>query len=251
LEGTYYEPFLGGGAVFFHLRPRKAVLSDISSALVETYIVTKAQPQELLTAVRQMRVTKQNYDRVRDRVPRTALGRAARFLYLNRTGFGGMYRVNQEGYFNVPYGGGNRTPAPLWERRLVTSAAAILKKARLESGDFEGFVNRASKGDVVYCDPTYTVAHSENGFVRYNEKHFSWADQERLAAAASRAARRGAIVLVSNAHHPSIRRLYPAGEFYTLKRWSGVSAEPTGRREVKEYLIALGIKQRRMRAHKG
>ena len=227
------------------------MLSDVCPALVETYNVAKAQPQRLLRAVRQMPVTRQEYNRVRERVPGTALGRAARFLYLNRTGFGGMYRVNQVGSFNVPYGGGDRTPAPLWERQLLISAAALLRHARLESGDFERFVNRATKGDVVYCDPIYTVAHSDNGFVRYNEKHFSWSDQERLAVAVRRAAHRGAIVFVSNAHHPSVRRLYPAGVFYTLKRWSGVSAEPTGRREVKEYLIALGIKQRRIRARKG
>ena len=209
--------------------------------------MAKAQPKELLRAVRRLRVTKNEYKRIRESAPRSAVGKAARFLYLNRTGFGGMYRVNQEGWFNVPYGGGDRTPAPLWERRLVASAVAILKCASLDSGDFEKFVDRASKGDVVYCDPTYTVAHANNGFARYNEKHFSWADQERLAAAASRAAGRGAMVLVSNAHHPSIRRLYPDREFHILNRWSGVSAEVGSRGEVKEYLIVLRPREKRTR----
>jgi len=253
LEGTYYEPFLGGGAVFFHLCPRKAVLSDVCGGLVEAYKVAKAQPGELLKAVRRLRVTKEEYKRVRGSAPRSALGRAARFLYLNRTAFGGMYRVNQEGWFNVPYGGGDRTPAPLWERRLVASAVAILRHASIASGDFEKFVDRATRGDVVYCDPTYTVARSDSGFARYNEKHFSWADQERLAAAASRAAGRGATVLVSNAHHWSIQRLYPDAEFHTLKRWSGVSAEPASRGEVTEYLIVVRPerKRRRVSAQKG
>jgi DNA adenine methylase len=97
----------------------------------------------------------------------------------------------------------------------------------------------AGEGDVVYCDPTYTVAHDNNGFVRYNERNFSWADQQRLARAATAARNRGAVVIVSNAYHDSIRALYQDARQKTLHRLSRISAEPANRRPVSEYLLVL------------
>jgi len=170
-------------------------------------------------------------------------------LYLNRTAFAGIYRLNKDGRFNVPYGGRKRTPAVLWERRLLTRAAAVLKKGvRLVRSDFEAVLRHAGAGDVVYCDPTYTVAHDTNGFLRYNERIFSWSDQERLARVAKEAAARGATVVVSNAHHKAVRALYPNAETRRLQRPSCVSATVEGRRRVSEYLFILkGRRQRRLR----
>jgi DNA adenine methylase len=91
----------------------------------------------------------------------------------------------------------------------------------------------------VYCDPTYSVAHDQNGFVRYNERNFAWSDQQSLAKAAVRAVTRGASVIISNAHHTSIRDLYPKAFIETVKRRSSVSRDPTKRRVVKEYLILI------------
>jgi DNA adenine methylase len=92
---------------------------------------------------------------------------------------------------------------------------------------------------VVYCDPTYTVAHDQNGFIRYNERNFSWADQERLADAAFRAAARGAVVIITNAHHPSIKRLYRGARFESLRRVSTITPLPALRRPVQELLIRV------------
>jgi DNA adenine methylase len=239
LTGTYYEPFLGGGAVFFELRPRRAVLSDINPELVNTYCVVRDSVQEIISRLKELPVNKRVYNRLRKLEPDEPISRAVRFLYLNRTAFGGIYRLNLKGKFNVPYGGGDRTPAVLWERALLRNASEALASAEVREADFEVVINLANKGDVVYCDPTYTVAHDCNGFIRYNERNFSWADQVRLADVARRARQRGAVVIISNANHRTIRRLYPHGSFRVLQRHSLVSTDVTKRRPVQELLVRL------------
>ncbi len=140
----------------------------------------------------------------------------------------------------MPYGGGERTPSVLWEKNLLVEAAEVLRGIEIRQADFEEMVDVAGKGDVVYCDPTYTVAHEDNGFIRYNEKNFSWADQIRLATSAVRARRRGAHVLISNAFHQAIRQLYGGtARFTVLVRNSRVSPKVGARREVKELLVEL------------
>ena len=240
LKNRYIEPFLGGGAVFFHLRPTaRCVLSDINADLINVYRIVRDYPEEIIEQLTCLRVSKSFYYRLRGAEPTDPMSRAARFLYLNRTAFGGMYRVNVDGEFNVPYGGGERTPAILWETSILRDAAAALKGVALVKSDFEAVLDSAAAGDVAYCDPTYTVTHDQNGFIRYNERNFSWSDQERLAKAAFCAARRGAGVIVSNAHHREVRKLYRNARFETLARHSALSPEPSKRRVVKEYLIAL------------
>jgi DNA adenine methylase len=115
----------------------------------------------------------------------------------------------------------------------------VLQPAEISTGDFEIYLDAAGRGDVVYCDPTYTVAHENNGFIRYNERNFSWADQQRLADACRRAARRGAYVIVSNAFHPSIATLYADAVAETFERRSSVSRVLSGRRLVREYLFTF------------
>jgi len=190
--------------------------------------------------MRRLPVSRDAYDKTRESKPRTPLSRAIRFLYLNRTAFAGIYRLNRDGEFNVPYGGRQRTPSVLWERDMLKRAASVLKNdVTLRVSDFEKVLRKAGKGDVVYCDPTYTVAHDNNGFLRYNERIFSWEDQQRLATTAKAAAKRGATVVVSNAHHNSLRALYAGAETFTLRRPSCVSATLPGRRRVAEYLFIL------------
>jgi DNA adenine methylase len=244
LSQTYHEPFLGGGAVFFRLAPARACLSDVNTELIRTYETVRDRAEAVLPILKKMPVTKATYYRVRGWQPRGRIQQAARFLYLNRTAFGGIYRLNAKGEFNVPYGGGERTPAILWEYNLLERAAAALSQARLHACDFGTALGRARRGDVVYCDPTYTVAHENNGFVRYNERNFSWADQERLARCAAKAVARGAVVMVSNAYHESVRRLYAGARFYVLDRMSCVSTAAKMRRRVHEYLIVLAPRNR-------
>jgi DNA adenine methylase len=237
LSGSYVEPFLGGGALFFALAPARAVLSDINDELMNAYRLTKTRPDILLQHLKRLPVSAAHYEHIRGQSGGSDVRRAVRFLYLNRTCFGGIYRLNQSGQFNVPYGGGDRTPAALWARGLLQQASAVLANAVLNTCDFEQSIDASASGDFIYCDPTYTVAHDNNGFVRYNERNFSWVDQGRLAAAIKKANRRGCTVLLSNAHHSDVRSLFDAPKRWTLMRNSAVSADPTFRRPVAEYLF--------------
>jgi DNA adenine methylase len=235
----YVEPFLGGGAMFFGLRPSLANLSDVNAELINVYQQVARNPRKLLRSLQDLPVTQDTFLSLRAENTGSPGRRAVRFLYLNRTAFGGMYRVNRQGQFNVPYGGGHRTPAPLWTDRLLCRAASRLGTATVEVLDFEVALSAAQDGDLVYCDPTYTVTHDNNGFVRYNETNFSWADQRRLASGATAAAGRGATVLVSNAHHPDIRALYPDADIHTVYRASCLCPDPEKRRRAAEYLVVL------------
>jgi DNA adenine methylase len=234
----YLEPFFGGGAVFFALRPPNSVLSDVNDDLMTMYRQVRWRPQRILQELRGIRVDPETYLLVRSRVPSDALGRAVRFLYLNRTSFGGLYRTNQRGEFNVPFGSGDRITA-LVDSDLLMRASRALHGATLNSGDFEAVLDRAGDGDMAYCDPIYSVAHNDNGFVRYNEPIFSWSDQRRLASAALRASRRGAVVLVSDADHESVRSLFARAVMLRLSRTSRLCPTPRFRRLTSEGLYIL------------
>lgn len=239
LTGRYYEPFLGGGAVFFHLRPSRATLADINSDLINAYTAIRDNHPAVIAFLQMLPVKKSVYLAVRSWQPTNRVDRATKFLYLNRTAFGGIYRLNRDGEFNVPFGGGKRTPAILWHSDLVRTASVALRRVSLQAADFAHVIGRARGGDVVYCDPTYTVAHENNGFVRYNERNFSWVDQQRLATAAKRARSKGATVIITNAHHKSILALYDGATVRGIQRVSCVSASAVHRRTVHEYLIVL------------
>jgi DNA adenine methylase len=238
-NGIYREPFLGGGSVFFALIPPVAVLSDLNSELISCYQTVRDHADDVLALLKPMTVSRKTYYRVRSAIGGSRVQRAARFLYLNRTGFAGMYRLNQRGVFNVPFGGGERTPATLWRDGLVNSASRALASAELFAGDFELSLGEAQPGDIVYCDPTYTVAHENNGFQRYNERIFSWADQQRLARSARKAAARGVSVFISNAWHPSIIALYPDARVRRYRRHTCLCPRVGFRRRVSEALITL------------
>jgi DNA adenine methylase len=234
----YIEPFLGAGSVFFYLRPDKAILGDINDDLVNAYRVVKSDCGAL---ERELKKYDENhgyrhYYRIRDYAPRTALNRAARFIYLNRTCFNGIFRVNLEGKFNVPKGTKN---AVLYETDNFVELARSLTNTELQACDFEVLVDRAAKGDFVFVDPPYTVRHNVNGFLKYNEKLFSWSDQERLSKALARARKRGAEIVGTNANHKSVRDLYRKLGFRlsVISRFSRISADVESRRQFDELLI--------------
>ena len=207
LRGKYIEPFLGSGAVYFALRPAQAVLSDANFELINTYQAIKDDPKiiECLLREHQRQHSKDYYYKMRNYKPRCEYRMAARFIYLNRTCWNGLYRVNLSGKFNVPIG---TKSAVTMETDNWSTMAELLKPAKLICGDFENSIEMAEKDDVVFADPPYTVKHNLNGFIKYNDALFSWGDQIRLRDAVLRAKRRGARVIVTNAHHASIRELY-------------------------------------------
>jgi DNA adenine methylase len=237
--GTYYELFLGSGAVFFALMPHTAVLSDINGDLINTFMVVRDYPDQVRRALRRIPVNRHTYYTIRNSKPRTIMSKAVRFLYLNRTAFAGLYRLNNKGQFNVPFNGGERDASALFETSILEDAAVCLQNAEMLESDFEPILKMAGAGDVVYCDATYTVKHTNNGFARYNEIIFSWHDQVRLFNAAGDAATRGATVIVSNTCHSSINKLYKNAKRITLARTSTICPNPNHRIAVKESLFIL------------
>ena len=201
LKGTYYEPFLGAGAVFLCLRPEKAVLSDVNTQLIECVRTASRCPHAVARELSRWSNTRQCYERVRRAHYSDVCARAARFTYLAKTCWGGIYRVNKHGDFNVPFGGSGR--AVYTEDEFIASARAF-RGASVQSSDFEDVIRMASEGDVIYADPPYTTLGQNNGFLRYNEHLFAWKDQTRLAKACRKAAQAGAFVVVSGLWHESV-----------------------------------------------
>jgi DNA adenine methylase len=239
LSKRYIEPFLGSGAVFFRLVPQDALLADVNRELIATFRAIRSKPSLVRAGLSALDVTREQYEFVRTWRPKSMVEQAVRLLYLNRTAFSGIYRLNRHGEFNVPYGGGERTPAMLIDSNVLVDASRALQRAKIVCRDFEPIIDEATQGDVVYCDPTYTAAHNNNGFVRYNERNFSWADQERLSVAVYRAKRRGVVVLVSNADHSEVRSLYRRSRIATVERFCGIPANSQYRRTVEEVLITV------------
>jgi DNA adenine methylase len=218
-KGRYIEPFLGAGAMFFSVAPKRSILSDTNWELINSFWQVREEPEYLLWRLRRMPVTRDEYYLTRQGSPRSERARAARFIYLNRTCYGGLYRTNLKGEFNVPYGGGSRTPAVLWRDGILERAAHLLgnTKCVLRCGDFEEHLRRAREGDIVYCDPTYGGA-TRGAFDRYGATIFGWPDQQRLRRAAQFAMDRGVVVLISNSASDALTRLYATAHQIMLRR---------------------------------
>ena len=200
----------------------------------------KSVPFRRLTTLKRLKainVDADTYYNIRSSKPNSKMDRATRFLYLNRTAFGGIYRVNENSQFNVPFGNYERGTEILWRDNVLIKASQSLQGAKIFSADFELVLEEAGSGDLIYCDPTYTVKHNNNGFREYNEKCFSWADQVRLAKCCREAVTRGATIVVSNACHAEIKCLYKGFESLVFERKSVVCPNPAKRSTVQEYLF--------------
>jgi DNA adenine methylase len=226
-HGSYIEPFLGAGAMFFAVRPNRAVLSDTNDELIETYRLVASRHREIERKLKRIRISARSYYRWRASTSLSGVTKATRFIFLNRTCYGGLYRTNLSGVFNVPYGGGSRTPEVLWKHRILSRAAAALNHdgISLECCDFQQTLNKARRGDVVYCDPTYITA-KRGPFDRYGANVFSWSDQERLAESVRNLARRGAMVIVSNAASRELIDLFDPPMHFEIERKKVIGKRP-------------------------
>lgn len=233
---TYFEPFLGSGAVFFALRPKVALLSDINGELIAAYRVVRDRLPELLEELSALENTIEVYERVRATVPRDLVSRAARLIYLNKTAWNGLYRVNSSDCFNVPYG--HDSDRDVVNAPGLRAASESLQTAVLRTSPFSTMLSKAGPGDLIYADPPYVTNGSEQAFHLYDPERFSWAAQRRLASALRRVDRAGARFLLSNGNDPSIRSLYEGFEVHVLHRSSVIAGDPKHRRRVTELLIS-------------
>ena len=238
----YVEPFLGSGAVFFHLRPKSAILADRNAELLNVYNEIRCNWHKVNRALRrhQRNHSEHYYYLERSRVRRASHERAAQLIYLNRTCWNGLYRVNLEGKFNVPIG---TKSSVLLGTDDFEQAAFLLSRATLKVSDFEPILDGVEKNDFVFVDPPYVTRHNFNGFIKYNETIFTWDDQIRLATAVGRAACRGALILLTNADHPSIKALYEGfsttHRIHSLKRSSVLAASANQRGVVTEMAVTV------------
>lgn len=234
----YLEPFLGGAALFLHANPSTSVISDANREVIACYEEVATAPSAIWELYRHLveAHSPENYLRLRKSRPASRLERATRLLYLNRSCFNGIYRVNRAGDFNVPLG--STRFHELTEASLIAFSQRV-QRATMTCGDFQTVTSKAEAGDLLVLDPPYRVIESSDGFVRYNERVFTWADQERLASEATLAAKRGVTVLATNAAHPSVVKLYPREEFSfrRVARKSAVAASSDSRGNYFEILI--------------
>lgn len=238
----YVEPFLGSGAVLFHVRPERALLSDANKELIATYKAIRRSwrlvHEELSRHARAH--SDAYYYEVRAARPTNSISAAAQFLYLNRTCWNGLYRVNLNGIFNVPRGTKDQVLLPTDN---FAATAKFLKGKQMQVADFGDTLRETGQGDFAFIDPPYTVAHNLNGFVKYNDNIFTWDDQIRLRDEIVAAARRGAKILMTNADHPSIHTLYDGvGRKFPLDRATIISGDVAGRRGTTELAIAIGYR---------
>ncbi len=231
--GTYFEPFLGGGAVFFSLlasgRQFDAVLSDTNEELITSYNVIKDEPEQLISTLvrhkdRYKRAPEDYFYAVRESEPTNNVEIAARLIFLNKTCFNGLYRVNSKGKFNVPFGR-YRNPAICDKENLKSVSSALCWfKAKIVPLDYLEAAQQAKKGDFVYFDPPYQPVSKTANFTGYTQNGFSARDQEKLARLCKELSDRGCKVLVSNSNTEDILSLYADTERFVVKTVAAMRA---------------------------
>lgn len=233
----YIEPMVGGAAVFFRLAPPRAILSDLSDELINFYRVLRDDPDHLITAMLRLKASKERYYRMRSKTVHGRLQRALRFVYLNRLAWNGLYRVNEQGAFNVPIG--DRLPSRLWDRNHLHRAATILQAAELTTADFEVSLSEVRYGDFVFLDPPYPKgARGALGFNRYSPGRFGIEDHHRLAHCIERLMRRGASVMLTIDAASGLRSLYPDSLFdHSAISRSLIAGNGAQRRSVRELVL--------------
>ncbi len=235
--GRYFEPFVGGAAVFLHLRPRRAVLSDVNPELVHLYTTIRDEVEALIEDLGRHTYDRQYYYAVRalDPAELPPIERASRMIFLNRTCFNGLWRVNRRGQFNVPFGRyANPTLCP--EDRLRAMSAA-LAETEIRHADFERAVAGARRGDFVYFDPPYVPLTKTANFTSYAAGSFGLKDQERLAALFTALGRRGVRCMLSNSDTPLVRELYAGHHIDQILAPRAISRDPDNRRPVAEVVV--------------
>lgn len=246
ISGTYFEPFLGGAAVFLHLRSQgfegKAVLADTNARLINMYEILRADCAGLLDELHELPKDdwRERYYDMRDRFNGTPFKAesAALFLWLNRHCFNGLYRENKAGKFNVPIGKYKTINFPSEERFYEVSEA--LQGTIILHASFDTVIGIAGPNDVVYCDPPYVPLNVTAKFTNYTKDGFSFDDQKALTAEASAAAQRGARVVLSNHDLPVVREMYSEFEITSLKAKRSISRKGSSRKPVGEVLAVAG-----------
>jgi DNA adenine methylase len=236
---TYIEPFLGGGALFFELQPRKAVLADSNAELINCYTMVRDRVEDIIAELSSYSYSEEFYYELRSQEPQDPILRAARLIYLNRTCYNGLYRVNKKGQFNVPFGKYHNPVICDTER--LRAASAALQHAELYCSDYrEALRNFAKPGDFIYIDPPYHPVSQYSDFKRYTAEFFYEEDQLTLAQKVKELAEQGSYVLVSNSYCDFILNIYRDFQIIEVSAKRNINKDPQKRGDVKEVLVVCG-----------
>lgn len=231
----YHEPFIGGGAIFFHMNPKQSFISDFNAELIETYNVIKNNPHEVIKYIKTFKNTKEDYLKIRTQNFQSIEKRAARFIYLNQTSFNGIYRVNSDGKYNVPYGYREKYT---FDFDNILNVSKYLQNTTITHADFRKCIENVKENDLVFLDPPYTVAHNNNGFIQYNQKIFSLDDQYGLKELIMQIKEKKAYYILTNANHKKIREIFDVGDNITeVTRASLIGGRGATRGKYSEVII--------------
>lgn len=243
----YFEPFLGGGALFFELEAEGAVLSDLNPRLVSFYQCLAINPDALFDLIEQSGMAYDRLDEITQAVryyevretfnsgTSSELEMASDFYFLNKTGFNGLFRENAQGSFNVPFGKKKKFSFP--ERTNFFEASRLLNASSLTHSSYEQSVRSARAGDFVYLDPPYVPLDGSPSFTAYLSSGFGPSEQERLAATFAELSSRGVLVMASNSFTPTVRHLYREFNVRAIKARRNINSVGKGRGAIDEALI--------------
>ncbi|MCK9393828.1 MAG: DNA adenine methylase [Candidatus Paceibacterota bacterium] len=242
LNGRYFEPFAGGAAVFFDLLPKRAFLSDLNAELVITYNVIKNDVESLITSLRKHKNEKEYFLKIRAKKVEELndVEIASRFIYLNRTCFNGLYRVNSRGDFNVPFAG-NKNPL-ICNAINLRRVSGSLKYVEIKNQDYKMVLKKARKGDFIYFDPPYYPLTKTSSFTSYTKEAFLDKEQIELRDTFVELTNRGCFVMLSNSDTPFINRIYSEVKNKKIKinkvyAGRAVNSNASGRGKITEVLI--------------
>lgn len=237
----YFEPFIGGGALFFYLQPDNAYISDMNEELINLYQVVRDNVDELITDLQKHDISKEyfmeirNIDRTEEYQNWSNIQKASRFIYLNRTCFNGMYRVNSKGKFNVPFGH-YKNPRILDENNLI-NCSNLLQRTEIKHADFSEILKKVKKGDFVYFDPPYVPLSETSSFTSYTKDGFDMDMQLSLRDVCDELDSMGVKFLLSNSDTQFVNELY---ENYNIKKVFAsrqINANADGRGKITEVLV--------------
>ncbi len=237
----YFEPFIGGGALFFELQPDNAYISDMNEELINLYSVVRDSVDELIEDLSKHEVSKEyfleirNIDRTEEYSKLSNVERASRFIYLNRTCFNGMYRVNSKGEFNVPFGN-YKNPRIIDENNLL-NCSELLKRTEIKCADFSEILNKAQRGDFVYFDPPYVPLNETSSFTSYTKDGFDIDMQFKLRDVCDELDSMGVKFMLSNSDTKLVNDLYENYEIKKVFASRQINANADGRGKITEVLV--------------
>ena len=240
-HNRYFEPFVGGGALFFELQPEDAYISDMNEELINLYSVVRDNVYDLILDLSKHEVSKEyfleirNIDRTKKYNKLTNVQRASRFIYLNRTCFNGLYRVNSQGQFNVPFGY-YKNPRILDADNLL-NCSELLKKTEIICADFSEILNKVKKGDFVYFDPPYVPLNETSSFTSYTKDGFNIDMQFKLKEVCDELDSMGVMFMLSNSDTKFVNELYANYEVKKVFASRQINANVDGRGKITEVLV--------------